>query len=324
MNDRLFVRTVLGDVTANAMGACYAHEHIVIGSSFVTLQYPEFALHDVDKIAEELRAVYAMGVRTMVDSMPCGGGRDVLKLAEISRRTGMQIVCPTGLHLRKYYPPGHWSERLSAEAIARVFSDEIEHGIDANDTNGPAPDRTPHRAGLIKVASSLDQINDFERKVFEAAAIAQRTTGCAILTHTEQGTAAIEQVELFANLRVAADHLVLSHTDRKPDLAYHREILSTGAFLEYDSAFRWKGEMGNPTRTLIEQLCADGFGGQIVVGMDAARSAYWRSYGGHPGLPWLVERFFPEMIESGFPESSVHQILVDNPARAYARFHSGY
>jgi hypothetical protein len=38
------------------------------------------------------------------------------------------------------------------------------------------------------------------------------------LTHAEQGTAALEQVEFFARHGVASSSLVLSHTDRKPDL----------------------------------------------------------------------------------------------------------
>ena len=114
--------------------------------------------------------------------------------------------------------------------------------------------------------------------------------------------------------------LILSHTDRKPDVPYHKELLSTGVYLEYDSAFRWKPADGNPTRDLIVSLCDAGFASQIVVGMDAARRTYWRSFGGNPGLTFLLETFCPEMKRAGFPAEFIDLILVQNPARAYARF----
>ena len=315
-----YVRTVLGDIPASDLGVCYAHEHIVIERSYVTEKNPDFLLDDVNLISAEVGAFYNAGGRAMVDSMPCGGGRSVQKLAEVSRATGVHIVCPTGLHLQKYYPHGHWGEEATAIEIADVFIDEIEHGIDANDTRGPNWEGTDLRAGLIKVASSLDRVTDFEKKIFEAASIAHHATGSPILTHTEQGTAAMEQIQIFQSFGVGPNCLVLSHTDRKPDISYHKEILSTGVYLEYDSAFRWKSGDGNPTRDLIVSLCDAGFASQIVVGMDAARRTYWRSFGGGPGLTFLLEAFFPEMQRNGFPAEFIDLILVQNPARAYARF----
>ncbi len=312
------MRTVRGDIPVAEAKMCYSHEHIIIDPSFVTDRNPNFLLSDVDRATAELSEVFAAGGRTMVDSMPCGGGRNAGKLAEVSERSGVHILCPTGLHLRKYYPPGHWAEHYSACEIAGVFAGEIELGIDENDTNGPTIKRTPYRAGLIKVASGLNGPNDYERKVFEAAAIAQVRTGVAILTHAEQGTGGPEQVALLSGFGVPTDRIVISHTDRKPDIVYHRELLSCGVFLEYDSAFRWKTGDGNPTRDLLERLCSEGFGRQLLVGMDAARQSYWRSYGGAPGLTFILDRFFPEMVQHGFSQNLVEQILIGNPARAYA------
>jgi 5-phospho-D-xylono-1,4-lactonase len=311
------IRTVLGDIPVSSAGVCYSHEHVVIDQSFTIVQYPDFLLNDLDRIVPELSQWVAAGGRTMVDAMPCGGGRNVRKLAEVSKRSGVHILCPTGLHLKKYYPPGHWGERYTAAEIADIFADEIELGIDENDTNGPVIKRTTHRAGLIKVSSGLNGINDYERKLFEAAAMAQLRTGVAIMTHAEQGTGGLEQVALLSQLGVRPERIVLSHTDRKPDLGYHRELLSTGVFLEYDSAFRWKTGDENPTRDLLEKLCSEGYDKQLVVGMDAARQSYWRSYGGSPGLTFLLDRFFPEMVQRGFPPEMVQHILVDNPARAH-------
>lgn len=312
------VRTVLGEIPASELGVCYAHEHIIIDPSYTTELFPDFLLNSVENAAQELAEFYAAGGRAMIDSMPSDSGRNVLKLAEVSRRTGVHIVCPTGLHLQKYYPHGHWGTRLSVEQLAELFIADIERGIDANDYGGPAVERTPHRAGVIKVAGGLNQLEEHERKIFRAAALAHRATGVSILTHTEQGTAALEQVKVLTASGVRPDSIVLSHTDRQTSLAYHKEILATGVFVEYDSAFRWKPEQGNPTRDLIVSLFAEGFGNQIMLGMDAARRGYWKAYGGTPGLTYLLTTFNEQLLEAGQRDSDIHQIFVANPARAYA------
>ena len=313
-----FVRTVLADIEPTQLGVCYAHEHIIIDRSFTTYLFPDFLLDSVESACTELSAFKQAGGNAMIDSMPCGGGRNVLKLAEISRRTGVYIVCPTGLHLAKYYPPGHWGERLSSSELAELFIADIIEGIDSNDYSGPTLRRTTHRAGLIKVAGGLDKLSPYECKVFEAAAAAHRATGAPILTHTEQGTAALAQIELLASHGVDLSHVVLSHTDRKADVSYHKEILSTGVNVEFDSAFRWPVGESNPTENLVAALFLEGYTSQILLGMDAARRSYWRSYGGSPGLTFLLEVFRGRLLERGMTQTDLHRIFVQNPAKAYA------
>jgi len=313
-----FVRTVTGDVDATELGVCYAHEHIIIDPSFTTFRYPEFLLDSVDLACADVLEFRAAGGKTLVDSMPCGGGRNAVKLAEIANRTETHIVCPTGLHLQKYYPPGHWGEHLSAVEIADLFVAEIEDGIDVHDYNGPFIRRSEHRAGLIKVATSGKESTPHERKVLEAAAIAHRRTGAPILTHTEQGEGALEQVQAFRELGANLGHVVLSHTDRKPDPGYHKEILSSGVLLEYDSAFRWPAGEKNPTLDIVIVMVEAGFVGQIVLGMDAARRKYWRSYGGGPGLRFLLTEFVPRLRAAGLSAEDVDTIFVRNPAGCYA------
>lgn len=313
-----FIRTVTGDIDSANLGVCYAHEHIIIDPSFTTFCNPDFLLDSVELACVDIAEFRSFGGTSMVDSMPCGGGRNPRKMAEITRRTGVNIVCPTGLHLAKYYPPGHWGERLSPEELSVLFTAEIEHGIDGNDYNGPFIDRTEHKAGVIKVATSGEHPTERERRTIEAAAIAQRKTGAPILTHTEQGSGALEQVRLFTEFGASLNHVVISHTDRNPDIPYHREILSTGVFLEYDSAFRWKNGNGNPTCDLIVAMFAAGFGDKIVLGMDAARRKYWRAYGGSPGIAYLLREFAPHLRSAGLTDSDITSIFVRNPARSYA------
>jgi phosphotriesterase-related protein len=311
-----FIRTVLGDIAPEAAGVCYAHEHVIIDPSYVTERYPEFELASVELASRELAEFYDAGGGAMVDSMPCDCGRNALKLAEVSRRTGVHIVCPTGLHLEKYYPKGHWSERLGAEELAELFIADIETGVDDRDYGGPGIRRTQHRAGVIKVAGGKDRLSDRQVKHFTAASIAARRTGSPILTHTEEGTAALEQASLLIDGGVDPVHIVLSHTDRRPNVAYHRAILRTGVRLEYDSAFRWKG-VPNHTTNLIIELASE-FPDQLMLGMDAARNAYWKSYGGGPGLTFLIADYSEQLAAAGVAKALLRKIFVDNPARAYA------
>jgi phosphotriesterase-related protein len=243
----------------------------------------------------------------------------VLRLAEVSRRSGVAVVAPTGLHLSKYYPAGerggHWGAKFPAERLAEVFIAEIEQGIDVNDLAGPEVQRSPHRAGVIKVAGGHDRLGELEQRVFRAAAIAHRRTGCPILTHTEEGTAALEQAELLSSNGVDLSHVVLSHLDRNPDLAYHRRVLRTGVNIEYDSSFRWKNRPDNPTWDLLCALLPE-FPDQIVLGMDAARRSYWSRLGGSPGMGYLRREFVPRLA-AALGEDLVHRLTVSTPARAY-------
>lgn len=310
-----FIRTVWGDIPPHELGVCYSHEHLIIDAGYATDKEPGFLLSDVEKAVEELQAFYAAGGRAMVDSMPCDSGRNVLKLADLSRRTGVHIVAPTGLHLAKYYDSGHWGGCYTEEELARLFIADIEEGIDIRDYNGPVVQRSEHRAGIIKIATGAAWTAREER-AFAAAAIAHQKTGCPILTHTEEGQLGLEQVVLLKDLGVDLRQVVLSHTDRRPDVGYHRELLASGVCLEYDSAFRWKATQGNPTLQLVLALAGE-FPDQLLLGMDAARRSYWRAYGGSPGLCFLLREFKAMLEVDGLPGALWLKIMQTNPAAAF-------
>jgi predicted metal-dependent phosphotriesterase family hydrolase len=311
-----FVRTVLGDVSPADLGVTYSHEHLFIGPSRAVDRVPHILLDDVSAMVRELAVPVSLGLRSVVDAMPADGGRDALALAKIARQAGIQVVAATGLHHDRYYGPGHWSERIGVDELADLFVADIEDGIDAFDYAAPVVRRTEHRAGVIKVAGSDGGPSARDRRVFEAAAIAHTRTGAPILTHCEHGTGALEQVAFLGAHGVAAAHVTLSHTDKVVDVGYHREILSTGAFLEYDQSIRGDGPAG--TLALLEAVVADGLEGQIVLGHDAARRSYLGVYGGTPGLGWLLGEFSTLLLERGIPQAAIEGFFVADPARAFA------
>ncbi|HEX7345959.1 MAG TPA: hypothetical protein VF253_04160 [Candidatus Limnocylindrales bacterium] len=312
-----FVRTVLGDIDPGALGVTYAHEHLVIDGGRPVQLEPDFELSDVAAMATEVGAAMELGLGAAIDAMPCDCGRSAMKLAELSRRTGLHIVAPTGLHHERFYGPAHWSHRVDVEALATLFIADIEEGIDALDYSGPIVERTAHRAGVIKIAGSDGGPSERDQEVFAAAALAHTKTGVPILTHCERGTGGVEQVRVLADGGVDLAHVALSHVDKVVDRGYHRELAATGVTLEFDGSFRW-GDAENGTLQLLGWLAEDDLLDHVVLGMDAARQGYYAVYGGKPGLTWLLDGFATLMDERGLGADIRRRLFVDNPARVFA------
>jgi 5-phospho-D-xylono-1,4-lactonase len=309
------IRTVLGDLEPAQAGLVYAHEHIVIEEGFATLSNPDFVLSDTDKICAELAHFYQLGGRTMVDTMPANAGRNVLKLAEVARRTQVNIVVPTGLHLEIYYPPNHWRYHYSEDQLTDLFVADVQQGIDRHDYGGPLVERTAHRAGMIKLATGDDPISPHQEKIFRAVVNTHRLTGVPILTHTNFGRHALAQAELLAHLGADLRHVVLSHVDRNPDVGYHHALMQTGVRVEYDSAFRWKPGEPNLTYQLLQQLLPR-YPAQLTMGMDLARRTYWQSFGGKPGLGFLLTTFKTDLEQMGLGQY-YPQLFFGNPQQLY-------
>ena len=310
-----FVRTILGDISTEELGFTYSHDHIVIDESYVTDQNPEFLLNDEVKIVRELKEFYQLGGRTMVDTMPANCGRNALKLASVSDKSGVNLLAPTGLHLEQYYPVHHWRYQLTEDQLSELFIADILDGIDRFDYNGPTVERTNHRAGLIKLATGDQKFTSHQQMIFRAVVNAHLETGAPILTHTNYGHQAFEQARLLISLGADPEHIVLSHLDRKVDVNYHRKVLDTGVRIEYDSAFRWKNQP-NGTYLLLRSLLTD-YHHQIVMGMDAARNRYWKSYGGLPGLSFLLVNIKQELEGIGM-EQYYENIFYEVPKKLFS------
>jgi phosphotriesterase-related protein len=315
---KAFFRTVLGDISSEKMGLTYSHEHIVIDDSYPTAAHPEFLLNDVEKISEELTNFYLAGGRTVVDTMPANAGRNPLLLVEVSRQSRVNIIAPTGIHLEIYYPKNHWRYHYSEQQLTDLFIADVEEGIDQFDYSGPFVERTMHKAGMIKLATGDGPITKHQEKVFHAVVNAHLATGAPILTHTNFGNQAVEQARMFDKLGAKLEHVVLSHVDRNTDMDYQRQVLDTGVRVEYDSAFRWKADVPNHTFNFLEKLLPE-FPDQITMGMDMARNSYWKSYGGRPGLNYLIDTI-PGFLESKGLSDFYQKIFFDNPKSLYS-FH---
>ena len=242
----------------------------------------------------------------MVDAMPAASGRDPERLSRISIYTGMRIVAATGLHTDKYYGDVDWTRSESPEALAARFIADIDDGIDLYDYRGETVERSMFKAGIVKVAALTEDLSDRDRRLFEAGAITASATGVPVLTHTEAGLGGMHQIEFLAGLGMPLDRVALSHTDKVDDVAYHRDMLETGALLCYDQGIR------DPDRTftLVESMVAEDFASQLILGTDGARRSLWATLGGSPGLAALFT-----VARNRFDSGVVEQLFVANPAR---------
>lgn len=293
------VRTVRGDIEPASFGPCDAHEHLFL----VTPIQPGDEFADVDKAIEEAQSLRAAGAEALVDWTPIGLGRNLPGLVEVSEATGLHVVAATGLHRDAHYLADDPLRSESVEALAERFASEIE-----------AADIP---CGIVKVGASYHQLKSFERRAFEAAALAHRRCGAPICVHTEHGTMGLELVETLGSLGVPAHAVVLAHLDRNPDAGEHAETAAAGAWLQFDGPGRTKYWPDSTILALIAELAERGWSDRLLLGGDTGRASTMRAYGGGPGLDYVFRRFKPR-LERELGEALARQLFVENPARAFA------
>ncbi|MBH0130193.1 phosphotriesterase [Salinibacterium sp. NK8237] len=312
------IRTVLGDIAASDLGATNYHEHLFQVSPLL----PGDELSDEAASAAEAALLRDSGFEAMVDATPVGLGRNPAALARISATHALSIVATTGTHREAHYPGDHPLRALKADALAELFSDDIERGMPASDAFLPAqvraeialtPAGEPVRAGLIKAGIGYWAISSFERETLDAVAIAHRHTARPVMVHLEFCTAAHEVLDILAAQGVSAERVVLAHADRVLDAGLHLSLVERGAWLGYDGAARSKQFSDEQLLELTERVVRGGGAGRILLGGDVARATRYIAYGGMPGLAYLGNRYVPRLREC-IGEPAVEQLTVANPA----------
>jgi predicted metal-dependent phosphotriesterase family hydrolase len=308
------VTTVLGEVDAADLGQVDAHEHIFLKSPVL----PGDEFQDLLRMGEEVNAVKASGIDTIVDLTPIGLGRRPAATAELSRSTGVHVVLATGVHRRAHYPAGHWVYEIGVEELRELFLTDLTVGIDDRDWQGPTPRATEVRAGIIKLGASYHSIHAAERVWMAAGAQAAVETGVPIAVHCEVGTAAHEILDRLQADGVPPDQVMLAHLDRNLDPSLHSELAERGAYLGYDTIGRTKYHADSAILDLIAGVIGAGHGGRILLGTDVGRKTMLTSYGGGPGMDVLGRTFLPRLLDR-FGEDLARQVMVENPAQFLGR-----
>lgn len=307
------VTTVLGQVEPSDLGRVDCHEHVFLRSPIL----PGDDFQDLEKMAEEVHLVRASGIETVVDLTPIGLGRRPFWTAEVSRRTGVSIIMATGAHRHAHYPRGHWLYEISVDELTDLMVADLSEGIDDRDWQGPRPQASTVRAGIIKLGASYHSIAASEQRWFEAGVAAALLTGVSIAVHCEVGTAMHQVLDRLQELGLPAGRVLLAHADRNLDLGLHLELAERGAFLGYDTIGRTKYHADERIIELIGHVTQHGAGGQVLLGTDVGRSSMLRAYGGGPGMDVLGREFLPR-VRRILGEETSRNLMVANPARFLA------
>jgi phosphotriesterase-related protein len=310
-----FVRTVRGDILPQDVGFAHSHEHTFTLPGPSARVNGEFLLDDVDKTTAELSDFYAVGGRTVVDCQPIGPERAPTLQRMAAERSGVNIVAVTGFHQAVYYEPDHFRFHETADQLAQRMIAEITTGMCEYDLKGNVRP-TDIRAGALKFASDYHRIDSHAQKVAEAVAAAHEETGAPIITHTEYGTCAVEQIELFGKLGVDPSALLISHLDQNPDPYLHDEVAHTGAYLIFDGISRVKHQPDSTIVAMIRHLAEHGHVSRILLGMDMGLRSMWRSYGGGPGMDYLAKVFLVKLRKAGLGVEQIAMFTEYNPGRA--------
>jgi phosphotriesterase-related protein len=307
------VMTVSGPLPVAEMGVTDAHDHLFLRSPALAGQ----EIDDPELVTREVADARGGGLATIVELTPIGLGRRPDLMRHVATATGVNVIAATGYHRDAHYPAGHWVLDASEETLADQMTADIELGMDPADWSDPALPPDAARAGVIKVGASFEQITTAERRRFAAAAAVALRTGVAVVAHTEAATSTAEIADAFASEAVPPDRLVLAHVDRVLDPALHIDLLRRGLYLVHDTPGRAKYASDESRVELIAAIVEAGYGGQLLLGLDLGRRAYFRAYGGRPGLRHLMGSFVP-LLAARLGRDSVQQMLVDNAAAAFA------
>lgn len=295
------IRTVLGDIDKTKLGRTLAHEHFYVDLDRVRHD----GISKIDQLSEvEPEIIKAMdqGIEATIEVTTIDLSRDVNKLVQISKDTGLKIVCATGFYLDEFHP--EWLKDASVEDIENIYIKELNEGIDC----------TSVRAGIIgEIASGKETISDNERKILVAAARASNRTGAAIYTHTNKPNT-YETIKILLDEKVNPDRVIIGHQDLIDDHDYHLSILSAGFNVGFDTVGK-KAYMKDEIRAdNIKKLIDKGYVDHIVLSNDVSRHTYFTSYGGY-GYIGVTSILLPLLRQINVSEVDINKLLIDNPAR---------
>ncbi|PMD72175.1 phosphotriesterase family protein [Companilactobacillus nuruki] len=290
-------------------GMVYSHEHIPIDLSEVK-HNEDCHLDSQNLVIEEFKDLYSKGVRNVIDMTNRGMGRNIPYAQRVAKESGINIVQSTGFYQDAFLPIEVY--RLSINQLAEEMIKDIQVGIKGTDI----------KAGVIgEIATTQGKWTEGEGKVFDAAVIASKETGCPISTHTSIGTLGHEQVRYFQRNNANLSKIVIGHVDLSASSEYVIDMLKTGINVEFDTIGKNNYLADSIRVKMLKDIEEGGYEDQVVMSMDITRKSHLKENGGN-GYSYLLDSFIPELEDGGVSEKFINKMMNDNPHRIYGDFNA--
>lgn len=345
------VHTVLGDVPPNSLGLTLPHEHLLVrvegwaipprdddearfATAPVTVdllaELHRRALSNLDNcridkldvLENELRLFAAAGGGALADLTLAALGRDPIRVRELSRETGVQVVLGCGYYVQAAHPPE--LDSMTEGEIGDQLVRELTEGVD----------ETGIRPGLIGEIGTSNPVTPEERKVLRGAVAAHRATGAPLTVHLfPAGGTSLEVLDIVEEAGADLSKVVLCHLDENDPIAVDEnvEIARRGAYVEYDvfganwtsddlraldsESRYWSQPPSDQQRVrAIAQLFEAGMGDHVLISHDVCTKIQQAAWGG-PGFVHIPKYMVPFFKANGFTQEEVETIVVRNPQR---------
>ncbi len=320
------INSVLGPINVESLGTTLIHEHLSIGWPGWELDHQDFdRKKEGARIADKLKEIRDLGITSFVDPCPMELGRDPEFAAEMSEKSGIQIVVATGLYNDALGIPQHF-RLMDIDGIAEQYVSEIQDGIG----------KTGIKAGIIKTASGGiygvtppgQGIQESEIKCLRAAARASNATGTPILCpNDEMEPFGRETLDIFEEEKVDFNKVLIGHACGVGDMRYYFDILERGAWLGFDR-FGIESIASDKLRLAsLLGLMAVGYD-RIMLSHDSLQCWRGRDTGVLDGmvaaspnwdLAHISRNILPAMREAGVSQDEIDTLMIKNPCSYFKK-----
>lgn len=297
------INTLNKQIKAEAMGITMYHEHLTI--DLTEQKNDPDARLEGEALLQDLKEIKKAGVKTIVELTNIGMGRDTARLRYLADQLGMNIIASTGFYKEPYLPDLFYQK--TKQELVELMVSEIETGIEGTDI----------KAGVIGEVGTSQEITAAEKKLLQAAALAQKETGVPIITHLTLGSCGVEQLEILENAGADLTKVALSHLDLAADIDYVLKLAARGVFIGIDTIGKLKYQSDQFRIRLIKALLKAGFKDQILISTDITRLSHLKTNGGH-SYQYLLEEFVPKLKAAALSREEIEGILINNPAKLFA------
>jgi len=307
------IYTVRGPIDRTQMGKTLAHEHFnwisdedFASKMYFNKQYDESYNQKIsDKVLPILSELRAAGCQTIVEASPPLGGQNLKLLYDLSLKTNINIIPSTGINITKY--SYHIFQESFEEQLAKKWIKDFEEGLDVIDNVCIKP-------GHIKLLLERGGVNDVDKAMLKAAAIACKATGMPIHCHVLEAEYMPKVMSILEEMEVPPHKFVWAHADYESNREMILEVVKKGYWIGFDTIQEGKYEA---RKQLIDHAVDHNYSNQVILSADYDFYEESKKEDGIERYCSFFNVFVPHCIENGIPQEVIESMIIDNPARFY-------